>query len=203
MQHDQGPEDVSERDTPKALYSGEPTRYKNYSYRLLCYFVTQLQPGATPMTCTEAVFEDALRQTNERCHAFFRGLPSAAHYQGPQCFSERRHAAKVVFDPCQMPSAPRTRQSYSDRSFLVLQCCAEGCEKWRRVDSATYNLFWTEWMNAHRQQRRQALLDQKHHFCSDVHATLRELAAQHFKPRPRARKPRPEFRISVDVFKLS
>ena len=102
-----------------------------------CVFVTKLQPGATPMTCTEAVFEDALRQTNTRCHAFFRGLPSAAHYQGPQCFSERRHAAKVVFDPCQMPSGARTRQSYSDRSFLVLQCCAEGCEKWRRVDSAT------------------------------------------------------------------
>ena len=55
-------------------------------------------------------------------------------------------------------------------------------------------------MNAYRQERRQVLLDQKHHFCSDVHATLRELAAQHFKPRPRARKPRPEFRISVDVF---
>ena len=55
-------------------------------------------------------------------------------------------------------------------------------------------------MNAHRQERRQGLLDQKPHFCSDVHATLRELAAQHFKPRPRARKPRPEFRISVDVF---
>ena len=83
--HDQGPEDVTERDTPKAFYSGEPVRYKNYSYRLLCFFVTKLQPGATPMTCTEAVFEDALRQTNTRCHAFLRGLPSAAHYQGPQC----------------------------------------------------------------------------------------------------------------------
>ena len=69
LQHDQGPEDVSERDTPQAFYSGEPVRYKNYSYRLLCFFVTKLQPGATPMTCTEAVFEDALRQTNESCHS--------------------------------------------------------------------------------------------------------------------------------------
>ena len=36
LQHDKGPEDVSERDTPKAFYCGEPVRYKNYSYRLLC-----------------------------------------------------------------------------------------------------------------------------------------------------------------------
>ena len=100
-----------------------------------------------------------------------------------------------------MPSGARTRQSYSDRSFLVLQCCAEGCEKWRRVDSATYNLFWNDWMNAHRQERRQVLLDHAPHFCSKVHAMLRELAAQHFKPRPRARKPRPEFRITLDVFR--
>ena len=83
---DQGPEDVGERDTEKAMYAGEPKRYKNYSYRLLCYFVNQQQPGATPLTCSEAVFEDALQKTNERCHSLFRGLPASAHYQGPQCF---------------------------------------------------------------------------------------------------------------------
>ena len=68
------------------MYAGEPKRYKNYSYRLLCFFVNQEQPGATPLTCSEAVFEDALQKTNERCHSLFRGLPASAHYQGPQCF---------------------------------------------------------------------------------------------------------------------
>ena len=63
MRPDQGPEDVDERDTEKALYAGEPKRYKNYSYRLLCFFVNQDQPGATPLTCSEAVFEDALQKT--------------------------------------------------------------------------------------------------------------------------------------------
>ena len=61
LKPDQGPEDVAERDTPKALYAGEPTRYKNYSYRLLCYYVTEQQPGATPITCSEKVFEEALQ----------------------------------------------------------------------------------------------------------------------------------------------
>ena len=37
LKPDQGPEDETERDTEKALYAGEPKRYKNYSYRLLCY----------------------------------------------------------------------------------------------------------------------------------------------------------------------
>ena len=37
LQPNLGPEDVTERDTPKALYAGAPVRYKNYSYRLLCF----------------------------------------------------------------------------------------------------------------------------------------------------------------------
>ena len=121
LQPNEGPEDAAERDTPKALYSGEPMRYKNYSYRLLCFFVEQQQPGATPLSCSERVFEDALQQTNEGCHSFFRGLPPAAHYQGPQCFAERANAAKLVFDPCQMPPGGRRRSTYSDGSFLILQ----------------------------------------------------------------------------------
>ena len=141
MKPDQGPEDVDERDTEMAMYAGEPKRYKNYSYRLLCYFVNQQQPGASPLTCSEAVFEDALQKTNERCHSLFRGLPAAAHYQGPPCYSERGRAAKLVFDPCQVPPGARKRTSYSDGSFLVLQCGNECCAKWRRVDPATYDLF--------------------------------------------------------------
>ena len=62
---DQGPADVDERDTEKALYAGEPKRYKNFPYRLRCFFVHPDQPGATPLTCSEAVFEDAL-QKNQR-----------------------------------------------------------------------------------------------------------------------------------------
>ena len=72
LKPDQGPEDVTERDTPKALYAGAPIRYKNYSYRLLCYYVTKQQPGATPMTCSEKVFEEALQHTNSSCHSLFR-----------------------------------------------------------------------------------------------------------------------------------
>ena len=102
LKPDQGPEDVDERDTEKALYAGEPKRYKNYSYRLLCFFVNQEQPGATPLTCSEAVFENALQKTNERCHSLFRGLPPAAHYQGPQCF--RNGAA--------LPNSSSTRVKY-------------------------------------------------------------------------------------------
>ena len=48
--------------------------YKNYSYRLLRRFISQMQPGATPLTCTEAVLEEALARTNDRCHSLFRGL---------------------------------------------------------------------------------------------------------------------------------
>ena len=107
-----------------------------------------------------------------------------------------------MFDPCQLPTGTRAQQSYNDENFLILQCCADGCQKWRRVDSATYNLFWIDWMNAHRQERRQGLLNQEHHFCSNVHATLREFAAQHFKLRPRARKPRPEFRLNLELFRV-
>ena len=197
---DQGPEDATERDTPQALYAGEPRRYKNYSYRLLCFFVERKQPGATPLSCSEAVFEEALQATNERCHALFRGLPAAAHYQGPQCFSERGHAAKLVFDPSQMPSGPSRRTTYSDGSFLVLQCSNECCAKWRRVDVATYDLFWNDWMHAQREERRQTLLAREPHLCSELHVWLRESVAQYFKARPRARKPRPPFRFTLDSF---
>ena len=197
---DQGPEDVTERDTPKALYSGEPRRYKNYSYRMLCYFVTQLQPGATPLSCSEKVFEEALQKTNERCHTVFRGLPAAAHYQGPQCFSERANAAKLIFDPSFMPRGPRRCTTYSDGDFLVLQCCHEGCAKWRRVDVATYDLFWNDWMQAQRDTRCEALVTREPHLCSDLHVWLREQVAEYFKPRPRVRKPRPEFRFSLQLF---
>ena len=199
LKPDQGPEDETERDTEKALYAGEPKRYKNYSYRLLCYFVNQQQPGATPLTCSEAVFEDALQKTNERCHSLFRGLPAAAHYQGPQCYSERGRAAKLVFDPCQVPPGARKRTSYSDGSFLVLQCGNECCAKWRRVDPATYDLFWNTWMQAQRDTRRQRLLTRDAYLCSDLHMWLREAVAQHFRPRPRARNPRPEFRLALDL----
>ena len=72
LEADAGPADVSERGTEKASYSGEPTRYKNYSYRVLTYFAKRLQRGATPLTCSERVFEEALRLTNERCHSSFR-----------------------------------------------------------------------------------------------------------------------------------
>ena len=61
LKHDQGPEDVTERDTPKALYAGAPIRYKNYSYRLLCYYVTKQQPGATPRHLRESSNAPALR----------------------------------------------------------------------------------------------------------------------------------------------
>ena len=112
LEHDQGPNDVTERDTEQAWYSGTPTRYKNFSYRVLTYFVNDLQHGATPLTCSERVFEEALRRTNQRCQNLFRGLPAAAHYQGPQCFAERQNAAKLTFDPNQVP-----QQSNSHRAI--------------------------------------------------------------------------------------
>ena len=99
LQPNEGPEDAAERDTPKALYSGEPMRYKNYSYRLLCYFVEQQQPGATPLSCSERVFEDALQQTNEGCHNF-----SAAFRQR---LTTKAHSA--------LPSAPMLRSWFSTR----------------------------------------------------------------------------------------
>ena len=200
LQPNEGPEDAAERDTPKALYSGEPMRYKNYSYRLLCYYVEKQQPGATPLSCSERVFEDALQQTNEGCHSFFRGLPPAAHYQGPQCFAERANAAKLVFDPCQMPPGGRRRSTYSDGSFLILQCCQEGCGKWRRVDPATYDLYWNAWMQEQRDKRRETVLAQEPHLSAALHAWLRETVAEHFKPRPRARTRRSPFRITLATF---
>ena len=151
------------------------------------------------MACSEKVFEEALRQTNERCHNVFRGLPASAHYQGPQCFSERANAAKMIFDPSLMPSGPRRRTSYSDGDFLVLQCSHEACEKWRRVDVPTYDMFWNDWMQAQREKRSTALVALDPSLCSDLHIWLREQVAEYFKPRPRARKPRPPFLLTVEA----
>ena len=150
------------------------------------------------MTCSEKVFEEALQHTNSSCHSLFRSLPSSAHYQGPQCFSERENVSKLIFDPCQLPPEHTCRVSYSDGTFLILQCSDPSCAKWRRVDVATYDLFWTDWMNAQRAERRQNLTERAPMLISDLHVWLRELTATHFKPRPRAKKPRRDFRLGID-----
>ena len=109
LEPDQGPTDVTERDSEQAWYSGQPSRYKNYSYHVLTNFVNDLQQGATPLTCSERVFEEALKRTNKSCQSLFRGLPAAAQYQGPQCFSERHRPAKLSFDPSQVPRNSQSR----------------------------------------------------------------------------------------------
>ena len=49
LEPDQGPTDVTERDSEQAWYSGQASRYKNYSYHVLTNFVNDLQQGATPI----------------------------------------------------------------------------------------------------------------------------------------------------------
>ena len=56
-------------------------------------------------------------------------------------------------------------------------------------------------MQAQRDTRRQRLLTRDAYLCSDLHMWLREAVAQHFRPRPRARNPRPEFRLALDSFR--
>ena len=177
---DAGPSDVSERSSEKALYSGAPTRYKNYSYRVLTYFVQALQPDTNPLTCSERTFEEALRLTNERCKDLFRGLSRAAFYQGPQCFAERDKNAKFLFDPSDAPQTTRRSTRYSDGSFLVLQCTEASCGKWRRVDDATHDLFFRQWLWADRQARRDALCEHIPHIAAELHKLLREQLAVYY-----------------------
>ena len=174
LENDQGPNDVTERDTEQAWYSGTPTRYKNFSYRVLTYFVNDLQHGATPLTCSERVFEEALRRTNQRCQNLFRGLPAAAHYQGPQCFAERQSAAKLTFDPSQVPRQSTSHTRHSDGAFIVLQCTRPECAKWRRVDDATYHLYYQKWIDAEKKVRRQALCDYSPHLVAELQKIFRE-----------------------------
>ena len=99
LQPNEGPEDASERDTPKALYSGEPMRYKNYSYRLLCYFVEKQQPGATPLSCSERVFEDALQQTSEGCHSLFPRPSASGSLPRPTVLCRARQCCEAGLRP--------------------------------------------------------------------------------------------------------
>ena len=52
-------------------------------------------------------------------------------------------------------------------------------------------------MNAQRAERRQNLTERAPMLISDLHVWLRELTATHFKPRPRAKKPRKDFRLGI------
>ena len=53
-------------------------------------------------------------------------------------------------------------------------------------------------MNAQRAERRQNLTERVPMLISDLHVWLREFTATHFQPRPRAKKPRQDFRLGMD-----
>ena len=79
LEEGQGPADVSERRSDKALYTGGARRFKYYSYNVFCIELQGLERDVTPQTASEWQFMEALRRTSARLsnHLLMRNLPAA------------------------------------------------------------------------------------------------------------------------------
>ena len=150
-----GPQSSAERHDPTKLnYLGAPRRYQYFSRLIFDRELQAIRDAASLDDVTEEEFQMALHRTAAVAvnHQVTRsyGTPFA----GPQSLFQRHDAALMQMEP-----GPRAGgHAGSTPEFLWLQC--DACDRQRRVDQATFDLFHNATWNADaKARRRQDLLE--------------------------------------------
>ena len=96
-----------------------------------------------PHEATERQFMEALAETSlhmQRCHCVRAARFRAFEYRGPQCLPQRDEADLLAFEPKE--ELERTHRGVApDEPLPMLQCSKPCCQKWRRVDASTRDVF--------------------------------------------------------------
>ena len=144
IEEDQGPVDVGERRSEKAMYTGGARRFKFYSYRVFCVELQSLQRDVTPQTASERQFMEALRLSSARLsnHLAVRNMPESFTYRGPQSVAHRVDLERLLFEPRQVHPVGVRRALRRVADFPCLLC--SDCGSWRRVDDATLLVYSNE-----------------------------------------------------------
>ena len=157
MEPFQGPQSLADRGSAKENYNASCQKHKFYSRKVFDAALADQNEGRPllPHAATEKQFVDALRVTSDRMHSthYIRNAANARfQFRGPQCMPHRDDIERLGFEPSALRetasgSAPNTSSEAS--SLPMLQCSHPCCQKWRRVDGATQELFsnkawWTD-----------------------------------------------------------
>ena len=145
----QGPQSLADRGSAKEDYNASCQKHKFYSRKVFDAALADQNEGRPllPHAATEKQFVDALRETSNRMHSthYIRNAANARfQFRGPQCMPHRDDIERLSFEPSALRetesgTAPGTNSEAS--SLPMLQCSHPCCQKWRRVDGATQELF--------------------------------------------------------------
>ena len=86
----------------------------------------------------KALAETSLQM--QRCHCVRASKFQVFEYRGPQCLPHRDDVSRLVFEP-QEEVEKTNRGVEIDDAFPALQCSNPSCQKWRRVDASTRDVF--------------------------------------------------------------
>lgn len=137
-----GPQSCSDRGGPSEAYiGGDLAIFKFFDNRIFQEELRGINAVLTPSACSEREFMLALQYTNNRMMNWVacRHLPIEERYAGPQYFGHRLDKDRLQFVPLsfQVASKPIVRTRASAPGWL----CCDLCEKWRRVDADSLQIW--------------------------------------------------------------
>ena len=154
--------------------------HKYFSFTLFCRELHVLREGATPANATEREFELALSRTSASCANLFaaRNMANSYHYKGPQSWSHRQAPEKMKVEPEHAPQRPLLSEKRATGKFGGLVCSL--CDKTRRVDASTFNVFHNDtWLSESVALRKEAFYCEAPDFDDDLRSWFQEAAFEH------------------------
>ena len=105
----------------------------------------------------------------QRCHCVRAAKFQVFEYRGPQCLPHRDDMTRLLFEP--KDEVEKTHRGVeADDAFPALQCSDPCCQKWRRVDASTREVFGNKrwWFDKMLEEERALIAE-----CSDLDIAMR------------------------------